>query len=877
MFTGKKILAIVAAALCFNANLSNIGFAQSQSQLSTPLSLASSTQPIKSLPPLAPMPQQSSPSQQLSPIVTSNQIPATTVSEFLNAESRYPDYAYEYLGEDKYENFNRKIFNFNSKLNRFAIRPVHIIWASVMPKYGIDRLQSAYANIEYPKRLVSCLIQKDFKGSKNETFRFITNTTIGLGGLYDPADKLFHVKSTEETMEQALAKCKVKPGPYLVIPVISSTSPRDIAGRILDTSLNPTSYIATPVLAIVKAGLLVNRTSYMQPMVKMVESTYADPYDIAKKYYGIENYIKNYNLDRAELLDTSGDVVETVEVDDGTKTLADKGIDSNSSMHKSSSANELDANELGASNVNLSDTDMTGANFAGTNSAGENYQLPLDLSDLNGADSNLEIPSGASVSSVGITPDIESKEEKDLSIKNLNSDNLSQTASSPNKTISDNTSRSDILAYNEALKNKARAENVILQGKEQSTRLFADMLLFDYNPQNPVIDAMRTALFELPNVSDSMWSEISIWNRCFSKQIKTASVNIDPTRVNYNYRYIMQKNKNAPVAIIYPSIGEGIMSHHSVVLAKLFYDEGYSVIIQGSHFQWEFVKSMPKDYRPGIPSKDADCLQAVTSKIVNSLQAKYNCEFKGKVVIGTSFGAMTALFLADKEYKNNTLNITKYISINPPIELVYAMKQVDKNTEEWDKNPGDLKNRVAVTAAKVVQVARLKEDAQKKFEVLPFTEDEAKLITGFIMHQKLSDLIFTIEEASKSQKTDIYKSINNMDYQAYAEKYLVKGDYKVFEDLNRDTSLSSIANYLEHNSNYKIYHTLDDYLVNQKQLRELKSYSGNKVVLINNGSHLGYLYRPEFIDSLKKDIALKTETVEQKPLNDGLKMSKASK
>lgn len=851
MFTGKKILAIVAAALCFNANLSNIVFAQSQSPLSTPLSLASSAQPIKSLPPLAPMPQQSS---SMSSIETSNKIPTTTVSEFLNVESRYPDYAYEYLGEDKYENFNRKIFNFNSKLNRFAIRPVHIIWASVMPKYGIDRFQSAYANIEYPKRLVSCLIQKDFKGSKNETFRFITNTTIGLGGLYDPADKLFHVKSTEETMEQALAKCKVKPGPYLVIPVISSTSPRDIAGRILDTSLNPTSYIATPVLAIVKAGLLVNRTSYMQPMVKMVESTYADPYDIAKKYYGIENYIKNYNLDRAELLDTSGDVVETVEVDDGTKTLADKGVDKNPSR------------------TNLSDASLS------SESVSDESHLPqLDLSGLNGADSNLEIPSGASVSSVGITPNIESKAEKDLSIKNLHSDNLSKTANSPNKTISDNTSRSDILAYNEALKNKARAENVILQGKEQSTRLFADMLLFDYNPQNPVIDAMRTALFELPNVSDSMWSEISIWNRCFSKQIKTASVNIDPTRVNYNYRYIMQKNKNAPVAIIYPSIGEGIMSHHSVVLAKLFYDEGYSVIIQGSHFQWEFVKSMPKDYRPGIPSKDAGCLQAVTSKIVNSLEAKYNCEFKGKVVIGTSFGAMTALFLADKEYKNNTLNITKYISINPPIELVYAMKQVDKNTEEWDKNPGDLKNRVAVTAAKVVQVARLKEDAQKKFEVLPFTEDEAKLITGFIMHQKLSDLIFTIEEASKSQKTDIYKSINNMDYQAYAEKYLVKGDYKVFEDLNRDTSLSSIANYLEHNSNYKIYHTLDDYLVNQKQLRELKSYSGNKVVLINNGSHLGYLYRPEFIDSLKKDIALKTETVEQKHLNDGLKMSKASK
>lgn len=103
---------------------------------------------------------------------------------------KYPNYADMYVGEDKYEGFNRKMFNLNSKLNKFVARPVHILWASVMPKYGMDRLQSAYNNIEYPKRLASCLLQKDGEGVKNETLRFLTNTTIGLGGLFDPADKL---------------------------------------------------------------------------------------------------------------------------------------------------------------------------------------------------------------------------------------------------------------------------------------------------------------------------------------------------------------------------------------------------------------------------------------------------------------------------------------------------------------------------------------------------------------------------------------------------------------------------------------------------------------------------------------------------------------
>lgn len=101
--------------------------------------------------------------------------------------NKFPDYSYEYVGNDKWENFNRKIFNFNLFLNKYAIRPVHILWSSLLPEYGIERIQSATNNIEYPIRLVSSLLQRDFETSKKETIRFFTNTIIGLGGLYDPA------------------------------------------------------------------------------------------------------------------------------------------------------------------------------------------------------------------------------------------------------------------------------------------------------------------------------------------------------------------------------------------------------------------------------------------------------------------------------------------------------------------------------------------------------------------------------------------------------------------------------------------------------------------------------------------------------------------
>ena len=119
---------------------------------------------------------------------------ATTIKDNTNQieVSKYPDFSYLYNGEDKFENFNRKMFNLNMKVNKYAIRPIHIVWASIMPKYGMERIQNAYTNLQYPKRLVSSLVQRDFKSTKNETIRLIANSTIGLAGMFDAAERFWH-------------------------------------------------------------------------------------------------------------------------------------------------------------------------------------------------------------------------------------------------------------------------------------------------------------------------------------------------------------------------------------------------------------------------------------------------------------------------------------------------------------------------------------------------------------------------------------------------------------------------------------------------------------------------------------------------------------
>lgn len=627
-------------------------------------------------------------------------------------ENRYPDYSYEFCGKDKCETFNRKLFVFNLKLNKYVLRPVNIVWASMVPKYGMDRLQNFYSNINFPERFVSCLLERDFKASKQEIKRFAINMTVGCAGFYDPAKSKFKIEARQEDMQQALAMNKhIKQGPYLVLPVVRGNI-RDLVGQLLNCPLRPFSYI--PIAGgIATAVFNINNSTYMQPMFKKVDDSYPDPYPIVREVDGITQYTKVANLDRTDVY----------------------------------------------------------------------------LSKI--AQQNLVKISTVS-STINVKPDI----------------NLS-----------------------------------------------------NFNSQDSLTDSIRTTFFDNQKIGSSIWSEMSVWNRTFGKKIKIASVKVVENRPNYRFRYILQKNQFSPLAVIYPSIGDGILSDKSTVLAKILYDEGYSVIIQGSSFNWEFIKSMPADYRPGLPYQDAKFLRLTSAKIIDSLEKNKKLKFKRKILVGCSFGALTGMFAAAQEEQDNTLGISEYISINPPVDIFFALNQLDKYCLDWKKDSSDIKMKTAITAEKVVRVYNniQNKTPDQMAESLPFTEDESELLIGFLMKQKLADVVFEIEHCSRGKKNNIYEITNKMSYDDYAQKYLSVNQSNPSDETKYKASLYSLVDFLKTGSNYKIYHSVDDYFVNSEQLQWLKQQTGDKSVFFSNGSHLGFMYRPEFIEQFKKDTTLQKE------------------
>lgn len=298
-------------------------------------------------------------------------------------------------------------------------------------------------------------------------------------------------------------------------------------------------------------------------------------------------------------------------------------------------------------------------------------------------------------------------------------------------------------------------------------------------------------------------------------------------------------------------------------MAKMFYKQGYSVVIIGSHFQWEFLKSLDKDYKVGFIKDDVKYIDKLINNIISYLSNRYDRVFLDRTAIGTSLGAYAVLFLANEQYEKGANNIDKFIAICPPYELMYAVKQIDKIIESWQRYPNDFKQKVAITTAKVLRAYKEKEKLNKSFKTLPFSNYEAKLISAFVFHQKLSDLIYIIEKRkNKNMDNKItYNMIYNSNFQDYIKNYLLeKYSYDEIENTN---TLSAISNYLINKDNYKIYHSLDDYLTNKNQLKELKSYCDDKLVLFNNGAHLGFLYRDEFINALTQEINIENRKLAQ--------------
>jgi phospholipid-binding lipoprotein MlaA len=143
---------------------------------------------------------------------------------------------------DPLEPMNRKILDFNMFIDRILLKPVALGYRAVLPQYARNRIRDFLNNLNEPVVFVNDTLQGQFKRADTTVGRFLFNSTFGVGGIWDRATDIGLEKQTGD-FGQTLYSWGVPDGPYLVLPILGPSDPRDAIGMAADSYMDPFLYI----------------------------------------------------------------------------------------------------------------------------------------------------------------------------------------------------------------------------------------------------------------------------------------------------------------------------------------------------------------------------------------------------------------------------------------------------------------------------------------------------------------------------------------------------------------------------------------------------------------------------------------------------------
>ena len=142
---------------------------------------------------------------------------------------------------DPFEEINRKTYEFNESLDTNIVKPVAEVYSNFPPKVK-KGVTNFFNNLEEVDTFINQLLQGKPKESINDLSRFVINTTIGIGGIFDVASKM-GLERHEEDFGQTLAVWGVGEGPYIMLPFLGPSTLRDTLSRPVSSFLSVTFHM----------------------------------------------------------------------------------------------------------------------------------------------------------------------------------------------------------------------------------------------------------------------------------------------------------------------------------------------------------------------------------------------------------------------------------------------------------------------------------------------------------------------------------------------------------------------------------------------------------------------------------------------------------
>jgi phospholipid-binding lipoprotein MlaA len=190
---------------------------------------------------------------------------------------------------DPLEPTNRAMFEAHEAIDRNVLQPVAEAYRDLIPQGIRIAIRNVLGNLRAPVILAGDLLQGNVTRARITLGRFMVNSTIGVGGIVDVARE-WGVPGHTEDSGQTLAVWGVGEGPYIFVPLLGPSNPRDLVGQGMDFAINPLSWFGQGALVDAwgwtQLGLTVvdTREALLEP-IDQVRATSLDPYSTLRSAY----------------------------------------------------------------------------------------------------------------------------------------------------------------------------------------------------------------------------------------------------------------------------------------------------------------------------------------------------------------------------------------------------------------------------------------------------------------------------------------------------------------------------------------------------------------------------------------------------------------
>jgi phospholipid-binding lipoprotein MlaA len=155
---------------------------------------------------------------------------------------------------DPLETFNRSSFQVNLFLDRLLLKPIAETYRFVTPSFVRTGVSNFIFNLKTPVTVANDLLQGEPHRATESVGRFMFNTILGVGGLVDVGGMLGMPDRHTEDFGQTLAVYGVESGPYIIVPLLPPTNPRDLGGLLVDFLFDPFTYFVPTEISLARRG-----------------------------------------------------------------------------------------------------------------------------------------------------------------------------------------------------------------------------------------------------------------------------------------------------------------------------------------------------------------------------------------------------------------------------------------------------------------------------------------------------------------------------------------------------------------------------------------------------------------------------------------------